>query len=824
MSAPSVPLIKIYPKAANGQITFFWSPPVSGAPLTQYNLSDGTTTTTVSASATTYTVTGLTNGTSYTYTLSATNASGTGPTATFRTVQPGTISQPPWAAGSAYVDPNTILTVWDQPSAVAASSVKWNVLRNPTRTQKYQAYPTSDWQTFTGTFSPFTDYRFGLHAVNDAGYSLRAPADVSGAPVILSATIDTNARAWTGIAMSADGSFVVAVVNNGFIYTSTNWGGTWTQRDSSRAWTCVACSSTGQYCVAAVGGGSDYVYVSTDYGATWTQSTSSGTRDWASVAISANGGVILANPYGSGVSRSTNYGSSWTIISANPRPGFNLFLAISGNGRYALISNNNSDPIKYSTNGGASFTTSSYTQLNRGYFAISFDGTAMYGGGQNTQIVKSTDYGASFSVLTNSPTKTWTGLACSYDGKLVYGVETGGLLWYSVDSGATWSSLTFSSGNQPTGVAVTSDGMQMVSCVNARPSAGITRFCIPRYFACAQRFNSYYTATNANYIKSLNRFVGNSDLSICIGWGAGATSNKPHITRDYGKTWSVIADLSNANIQPRRFAMSADGTKMYVASTTIGKEFYRSMDSGQTWSYTDVSGASTSLINGVACSADGSFVYAFRSTSLNVNLVVYKSTDSGATFTQKTMSFTMSNESTQNFATACSSSGQYILGSNLGNQLIPVLSTDYGETFTQLSTLISGDYGTAMSADGSIMVLAGNSTTGRFYISRNYGSSWVSIVFPGISINNFGATMSANGGRIVAYAGVGATIGLALSLDGGITWYIHPFPQPANSLAAITSINNQQPVLSADGTKIFFSALGTPQGTTGRAIFGYTGE
>jgi photosystem II stability/assembly factor-like uncharacterized protein len=54
----------------------------------------------------------------------------------------------------------------------------------------------------------------------------------------------------------------------------------------------VASSSDGKYLIAAVYGG--YLYTSTDYGATWTQQTGSGSQYWSSVASSADGTKLIA--------------------------------------------------------------------------------------------------------------------------------------------------------------------------------------------------------------------------------------------------------------------------------------------------------------------------------------------------------------------------------------------------------------------------------------------------------------------------------------------------------------------------------------------------
>ena len=78
--------------AAN-QSVVSWTAPTSngGTPITSYTVtsSGGQTCTTPNGSTTTCTVTGLTNGTSYTFTVTATNAVGTGPASTPRPRCPG---------------------------------------------------------------------------------------------------------------------------------------------------------------------------------------------------------------------------------------------------------------------------------------------------------------------------------------------------------------------------------------------------------------------------------------------------------------------------------------------------------------------------------------------------------------------------------------------------------------------------------------------------------------------------------------------------------------------------------------------------------------
>ncbi len=91
-SLPNAPNITIRPDARDQTLKFFWSPPTdNGSPaVTSYELTDGgANTVSLSPETLFYTYSGLTNGTSYTFRIAASNTNGLGPYAFFRTVQPG---------------------------------------------------------------------------------------------------------------------------------------------------------------------------------------------------------------------------------------------------------------------------------------------------------------------------------------------------------------------------------------------------------------------------------------------------------------------------------------------------------------------------------------------------------------------------------------------------------------------------------------------------------------------------------------------------------------------------------------------------------------
>jgi hypothetical protein len=87
--------------AGDGEATLTWTPPSAGNPITSYTIvaSPGGATTTVKSWVPAATITGLTNGTAYTFTVAATNSVGTGPaSATSSPVTPAAVAKGPAVA------------------------------------------------------------------------------------------------------------------------------------------------------------------------------------------------------------------------------------------------------------------------------------------------------------------------------------------------------------------------------------------------------------------------------------------------------------------------------------------------------------------------------------------------------------------------------------------------------------------------------------------------------------------------------------------------------------------------------------------------------
>jgi photosystem II stability/assembly factor-like uncharacterized protein len=226
-------------------------------------------------------------------------------------------------------------------------------------------------------------------------------------------TARESGRKWSSIALSSDGSLQTAVVDGGFIYTSTDHGNNWTQRGSSLNYLGVAMSADGKYQTAAPTG-TNQLYVSSDYGVTWTAKDSG--RSWQAVALSATGQYQTAVDFGGFIYASTDYGNTWT----------------------------------------AKDSTRNWARV-----AMSADGSIQAAAVSTGFIYVSTDYGNTWTQKASSA--SWSGIAMSSDGSHQTAVELGtGTIYNSTDSGNTWVQRD-ASGNQWRAVSMSADGARQVA-------------------------------------------------------------------------------------------------------------------------------------------------------------------------------------------------------------------------------------------------------------------------------------------------------------------------------------------------------------------------
>lgn len=227
----------------------------------------------------------------------------------------------------------------------------------------------------------------------------------------------------TGIVSSADGSKLAAPAG-GQIYTSSDYGATWTPHGPSISWRSIASSSDGSKLVAPIDNGQ--IYTSSDYGVTWAPHGPSSLH-WQSAASSADGTKLVAVVWGGQIYTSSDSGNTWTPTGP----------------------------------------TGSWSTV-----ASSADGTKLVAA-TGQQIYTSSDSGVTWTP--NAPSLNWTThngssnhktVAMSADGNTIISAtadSTGGQVYTSHDFGLTWTtSASIVSPQYFDSIASSSDGSKIV--------------------------------------------------------------------------------------------------------------------------------------------------------------------------------------------------------------------------------------------------------------------------------------------------------------------------------------------------------------------------
>ena len=232
---------------------------------------------------------------------------------------------------------------------------------------------------------------------------------------------DAPNREWYGVASSADGTKLVAVVEDGYIFTSTDSGENWTARkdDDERRWKGVASSSDGTKLVA-VNGGSHHgkIYTSTDSGENWTARYEN--EEWRAVASSSDGTKLVAVVNDGYIYTSSDSGENWKARKADK-------------------------------------------ERNWQGVASSSDGTKLVAVEWDGYIYTSSDSGVTWKA--RGENKHWRGVASSADGTKLVAVADGDYIYTSADSGVAWTNR----GVEKVWVAVasSSDGTKLVAVTYA---------------------------------------------------------------------------------------------------------------------------------------------------------------------------------------------------------------------------------------------------------------------------------------------------------------------------------------------------------------------
>ena len=329
----------------NGQATVSWTAPASdgGAAISQYTVTSSPGGQTATTAGTSGTVTGLTNGTSYTFTVKATNSVGTGSASgASSAVVPATVPGAP--TGVSATGGNAEATVsWTAPASDGGAAISQYTVTSSPGGQTATTAGTST--TVTGLTNG-TSYTFTVTAANSAGTgsasgasSAVVPATVPGAPTGVSGTSGNGQATVSWTAPASDGGaaisqYTVTSSPGGQTATTAGTSGTVTglTNGTSYTFTVKATNSVG---TGSASGASSAVVPATVPGAptgvsatggnaeatvSWTAPASDGGAAITQYTVTSSPGGITATTVGTsatvtGLTNGTNY--TFTVTAAN---------------------------------------------------------------------------------------------------------------------------------------------------------------------------------------------------------------------------------------------------------------------------------------------------------------------------------------------------------------------------------------------------------------------------------------------------------------------------------------------------------------------------
>lgn len=172
---------------------------------------------------------------------------------------------------------------------------------------------------------------------------------------------------WESISCDETGQYVVAGAVNGRLYTSSDFGDTWTERqpagNTDRLWRSVKYNHDASILVAADVGGR--LWKSINQGASWTEMQPVGNinKNWNVFAMSRTGEFMIAGVLYGRIYKSNDFGVTWSELHPESSDSdFNWFIAdISEDGEKIIIGSNQIGECYFSADGGSSFDNLYYT-------------------------------------------------------------------------------------------------------------------------------------------------------------------------------------------------------------------------------------------------------------------------------------------------------------------------------------------------------------------------------------------------------------------------------------------------------------------------------
>ena len=547
-------------------------------------------------------------------------------------------------------------------------------------------------------------------------------------------------------------TFSDAFISNQSLSTKSfhKYGSTWKRNKTSIDnnyhqfnWTCIRISNTGQYQTALVYNG--YIYVSSDYGNSWnvktkTVDSDSLKKNWISIDMVGDGSKQMSSD-GNNIYTSEDYGNTWNLyipdsLTSDEIPGGNL--CISNDGKYITIATNNSTGKIYCFYSPSSqWNSQSWTSIST-TDGFNFVDVKMSPNGEQQNILSnegslyySGNYGVSFTPkdLING---IYTKFAMSSDNRYQSVISIDGLLHFSNDFGKSWNiQITPNIITNIIDVKISRTGKYHYLIIND----GF--LYISNDFGVSWLKNESNVFNGGSHFKSIAISTPEEFIVIVSDDGKILTSN------DNGSSWCNNTEIytSEIDFNDLSLLMSSDiaisEDFQYQTIAVFKYCIFTSNDSGSTWKQ-NVTLGSTSINQweSVCMSSDGRYQTACGGS------VVATSNDFGKTWVTPNID-NHRNSSLAPFFQILSMDGfkfkSVRMSSNGLNQIVIsedgfiYSSSDYGVTWNKITTLIHQtnfkQTNVAISDDFSKIYISGYVDIGfgntiYIYTSLDSGLTW----------------------------------------------------------------------------------------------------
>lgn len=264
--------------------------------------------------------------------------------------------------------------------------------------------------------------------------------------------------AWTAAAVS--GTRMIAAVENGRVYLSSDAGASWTEThpasgNQDKYWNRAAIDE--QSLIIGMGSNGGRLYISTNFGTTWTEARPLGNVDGSWWGVAVSGDIMVACNHqllgNSGLWLSTNKGSTWSLVTlpGSPPSGRACACAVKGSTIVATyeytVGITTYGNIYVSTDSGSTWTEVEPAGTNHQglrWYSCAVDGSQIIANiRDNTYYGKayvSHDTGATWSEAQPAGPSIQYWLASAVSGTAMFSGASGGSgrLYVSFDDGSTW--------------------------------------------------------------------------------------------------------------------------------------------------------------------------------------------------------------------------------------------------------------------------------------------------------------------------------------------------------------------------------------------------